>query len=297
MQAQAVQALAHAIANYHEQLALDLFITPDFQKLVQQLAQQKPLEQALQQHQRELQHTHHQPIINSSPGHPNPSPQPEFSKLHQTAGDIEVAQSHPQTSIEHVDPTALEQQRLHVAIATALDALSDRDLYLLYSHVVEYFRATPQHPPQASQRQQVNNQIEQIDRQIERLYQVQAQQQAAIASMQKNLFHNFDRKYRTALADAEATLGQISHAISHKKHYENQLSEWDKQEEVYQAWKSDPKTVEMHSIATVLESPQMQQRLTDINLEIQRQDLTRAEALGQTQQEQDNQQYRQGRGR
>ena len=140
--------------------------------------------------------------------------------------------------------------------------------------MVEYFRAAPLHPPQASQRQQINNQIEQIDRQIERLYQVLAQQQAVIASMQKKPFHSFDRKYKAALADAMATLGQIRKALVHKEHYENQRGEWNRQTQVYQAWERDPKTVEMHSIAAVLESPQMQQRLTDINQELQQGERT-----------------------
>ena len=53
----------------------------------------------------------------------------------------------------------------------------------------------------------------------------------------------------------------------------------------------------MHSIATVLELPQMQQRLTDINRELQRQDQNLAKVLGKFQQERDNQQHRQEQGR
>ena len=216
VQAQAIESLASAIINSHDLVAIDEVITPDFQQLVQDLAEvgrsrlteqlqqiETVIEQVIeQQHQQGgLKQTNNQPTINSSPQNLEYTFQQESTKVHQLAGEIETAVSRSKTSSEVVvTPTALDEQQLRQVIATTLDQLSERDFYLLYSNVVEYFRAAPPRPPAASQMQQVNNQVEQMDRLLERLYQVQAQQQAAIAARQKNLFHNFDRKYYAASA-------------------------------------------------------------------------------------------------
>ncbi|WP_250126517.1 hypothetical protein [Chroococcidiopsis sp. CCMEE 29] len=59
-------------------------------------------------------------------------------------------------------------------------------------------------------------------------------------------------------------MGLISQSINQKEHKEQQLLQWDKLGEAYQAWEKEPHTVEMRNFVEVFKLPQMQARLTNI---------------------------------
>jgi hypothetical protein len=109
-----------------------------------------------------------------------------------------------------------------------------------------------------------------------------------VNEMEKKPFHLWSQKYEAAVAQVKDTMDLISQSVAQKQQKEQQLQQWDKQAEAYQAWEKDPCTIEMSSIAQVLGLPQMQSR-TNIQQEQKRQEQTRLAASRRNQQQQQGQ--------
>ncbi|ARV59047.1 hypothetical protein BZZ01_10725 [Nostocales cyanobacterium HT-58-2] len=71
------------------------------------------------------------------------------------------------------------------------------------------------------------------------------------------------------------------------------LVEWEKQALIHDSWETEPRTIEMKNIALVLQLPQMQQRLTTIKQEQERQQQLRQTEFPRKDMEQ-NQQFNRG---
>lgn len=88
--------------------------------------------------------------------------------------------------------------------------------------------------------------------------------------MQKNPFRIWNGKYDAAGAQVQQTTGLISQSIIQKKQ-KQQLKQWEKLDEAYQAWDKSSQTSQIRSFATVLNSPPIQERLASINQQRQQQ--------------------------
>ncbi|MBW4640943.1 MAG: hypothetical protein KME05_22515 [Gloeocapsa sp. UFS-A4-WI-NPMV-4B04] len=86
--------------------------------------------------------------------------------------------------------------------------------------------------------------------------------------------------------EVQQTTGLINRLITQKEQKEQQLKQLDKLDEVYQAWDKSPQTSQMRSLAQVLNSPLMQERLANINQQRQQQEQLPKSALQQPHQKQ-----------
>ena len=88
--------------------------------------------------------------------------------------------------------------------------------------------------------------------------------------MQKNRFRAWDKKYNPALMELQKATKLINQLTTQKTQKDNQIKEWSKQDEIYQAWKHSPYTTQMQTLAEVFAQPQMQERLTQIQRELEK---------------------------
>ena len=126
-----------------------------------------------------------------------------------------------------------------------VNQLSDRDFCQLHQAVVNHFKDAPPHPPGIAERQFVQNEVKQLQAQINQLWQKQAAQVSLVESMQKNPFRIWNGKYDAAVSQVQATTGLISQSLTQKDQKEQQLQQWEKLDEVHQAWSNSPQTSQM----------------------------------------------------
>ena len=151
-----------------------------------------------------------------------------------------------------------------------IERLTDRDFLQLYQNVVKHFKAAPLSPPPISKRQLVKNEVQQLINQINDLRQNQVKQINIVESMQKNRFRAWDKKYNPALMELQKATKLINQLTTQKTQKDNKIKEWSKQDEIYQAWKHSPYTTQMRTLAEVFAQPQMQERLTQIQRELEK---------------------------
>ena len=163
---------------------------------------------------------------------------------------------------------------------------------LLQQSVVDYFNASPPRPPSAAEQQLVQHEIDKLVKQIDSLWSKQSEQVKLVELMHKNPFHLWNKKYDEAFAQLEKTMSLIGQSIGQKDQKESQLNEWGKQGEAHQDWENNPRTIEMRKIAEILKLQEMQERSANIQ-----QEQLRQTSLGRTQQQNQEQGQRRGRGR
>ena len=183
-----------------------------------------------------------------------------------------------------------EQLIRKVALTQQVEQLSDQEFVGLGQWVAEYFQTAPQRPPSVAEQQQVHHQIEQLDQKLEQLQTQQAAQVAQVGQMQNNPLCAWNKNYQDAVLQLQKTVKQIDSTQSQKNQQQSQLQLWAKLAQVRSNWEKEPQTTQVHSIAEVLNLPQMHQRLDRIQQERFSQ---QAELRQQPQQEQS----RRGRGR
>lgn len=169
--------------------------------------------------------------------------------------------------LQQVEP-ASKQQEQGLEKIEILNRLTDRDFFELYQKVAKHFKAALPSPPPVTDRQLVKNEVQQLVNQINDLRQNQVKQLTIVESMQKNRFRAWDKKYNYALLKLEKTTKLINQLTTQKTQKHNQIKEWSKQDEIYQAWKHSPYTIQMQTLIEVFAQPQMQKRLSQIQQEI-----------------------------
>lgn len=186
-----------------------------------------------------------------------------LNRISEVASELKQGQPLPDKAftVMQVDLQAHYKQATTVE---QLNQLSDPDFLQLHHSVVDYFKTEPPRPPSDAQIQLTHSQIKQLVNQIDSLWAKQAEQIDTVSKKEKNPFHAWNHKYQEAVAEVQKTMGLISQSINQKEHKEQQLLQWDKLGEAYQAWEKEPHTVEMRNFVEVFKLPQMQARLTNI---------------------------------
>jgi len=196
--------------------------------------------------------------------------QPYLDRITEVAHEFKQGKPLPDKAIE-VMQADLQFHHKQLTTTELVTQLSDRDFVQLHQDVSNHFKEAPPSPPAVAERQFVQGKVEQLQAQINHLWQKQTQQAEIVEAMQKNPFRIWNSKYDAAVSQVQATTGLISQSITQKEQKEQQLKQWNKQDEVYQVWDKSPQTSHMRSVASVLNSPPMQERLATINQQRQQQ--------------------------
>jgi hypothetical protein len=193
-----------------------------------------------------------------------------LNRIGEVANDFKQGQPLEDKAIA-VMQADLQADHKHLTTIEQVNQLNDQDFLLLHQGVADYFTSAPPTPPTVIARQSVQDEVKQLQAQINQLWKFQADQVSLVESMQKNPFRIWNGKYDAAISQVQATTGLISQSITQKDKKEQQLQQWTTQEDVYQAWSNSPQTSQMRSLASVLNSPSMQERLANINQQRQQQ--------------------------
>ena len=183
-----------------------------------------------------------------------------------------------------------EQLSQQSVLINQINELSDHEFLQLRQQVRAYFKALPPQPPASSQRQAVEQQMSQWETQLHQLWQQHSSLANVVEQMQSNPFRLWNKKYNEAFEQLECTFKSIEHAIAQKDVCHQQLQQWQRIESSNQNWLSSPQTAQMRHLASVLKTPTMQKRLSDIQQELQRQVEVRRDSV-------QGQQRLKGRGR
>lgn len=179
--------------------------------------------------------------------------------------------------------TDLQAHHKQLITIEQVNQFSDRDFWQLHQAVANHFKDAPLTSPAIAERQFVQNEVKQLVSQINKLWQLQAEQVSLVESMQKNPFRIWNGKYDAAVSQVQQTTNLIIQLLTQK---EQQLQQWEKLDEVHQAWDKSPQTSQMRSLANVLNSPLMQERLANINQLRQQQEQLPKPGLQQPHQQQ-----------
>lgn len=149
-----------------------------------------------------------------------------------------------------------------------IDALTDHQLLYLEQAVKEYFADPVAQLPAPIDRQAIENEISQLQPQIDSLWLEHAQQKKVITALERFPLHELSSKYNSTLDQQLQTIGAIKELFTHKQQLSSKIQEYETQLENHQAWEKQQQTIEMKTIAQILNCPELQSRLTSIKDEI-----------------------------
>lgn len=201
----------------------------------------------------------------------------------------EVANEFKQEQVLPEKANATMQQDLYAhcersQIIAEVDSLGDRDFLLLHQNVNERLKTAPTRPPSQAEVQSTQAEIAQLNTQRENLFMEYSRLNDTINNAGNGFLRNFNREYKQAISAAENVLSQISTVLTQQEQKESQIVKWGKQAQAYRTWENNPKTVQLQKIAQVLQLPQMQERLTNIQQAIGQQEQQEQEKLRYNQQ-------------
>ncbi|MDZ7966401.1 MAG: MobF family relaxase [Nostoc sp. DedSLP03] len=156
-----------------------------------------------------------------------------------------------------------------LAFKKAIDALTDRELLYLEQAVKEYFAQPVAKVPAPVDRQAIENEISQLGPQIDSLWLEHAIQEKTIRAMEHFPLHKLSNKYNLTLEQQLQTIGTIKELVTYQQHLQSKLQEYETQVENHYSWENQQQTIEMKTMAEILNSPQLQSRLTSILDEIE----------------------------
>ncbi|BAY95699.1 relaxase domain-containing protein (plasmid) [Tolypothrix sp. PCC 7712] len=164
----------------------------------------------------------------------------------------------------------LEEPTTFSAFAKAIDELTNQELLYLEQAVKEYFSDSVAKLPPTIDRQAISSQINQLQQQLDSLWIEHAIQEKAIRVMEYFPLHKLSNKYNSALNKQLETIETIKELFTQKQNLESTIQQWESQVQNHETWEKEQKTLEMKTIADVLKSPPLQERLTNIKEELWR---------------------------
>lgn len=159
-------------------------------------------------------------------------------------------------------------QLTQLTFKKVIDALTDQQLLYLEQAVKEYFADPVAQLPAPIDRQAIENEISQLQPQIDSLWLEHAQQKKVITAMERFPLHELSNKYNSTLDQQLQTIGAIKELFTRKQQLCSKIQEYETQLENYHTWDKQQQTIEMKTIAQILNSPELQSRLTLIKDEI-----------------------------
>ncbi|ACC85356.1 MobF family relaxase [Nostoc punctiforme] len=156
-----------------------------------------------------------------------------------------------------------------LAFKKAINALTDRELLYLEQAVKEYFAQPVAQVPAPVDKQAIENEITQLRPQIDSLWLEHAIQEKTIRAMEHFPLHKLSNKYNFTLKQQLQTIGTIKELVTYQQQLQSKLQEYEAQVENHHSWKNQQQTIEMKTMAEILNSPQLQSRLTSILDEIE----------------------------
>ncbi|WP_317986633.1 MobF family relaxase [Nostoc sp. MS1] len=159
-------------------------------------------------------------------------------------------------------------QLTQLTFKKVIDALTDHQLLYLEQAVKEYFADPVAQVPTPIDRQAIENEISQLQPQIDSLWLEHAQQKKVITAMERFPLHELSSKYNLTLDQQLQTIGAIKELFTYKQQLSSKIQEYETQLENHQAWNKQQQTIEMRTIAQILNCPELQSRLTSIKDEI-----------------------------
>ncbi|AUT04683.1 mobilization protein (plasmid) [Nostoc sp. CENA543] len=160
-------------------------------------------------------------------------------------------------------------QLTQLAFQKAIDALTDQELLYLEQAVKEYFAQPVAQAPIPINKEAIENEINQLQPQIDSLWLEHAQQEKAIRFMERFPLHKLSNKYNSTLDQQLQTIGAIKELFTHKQQLELKIQDYETLVENHHSWEKEQQTVEMKTMAEILNSPGFQSRLTLIKDEIE----------------------------
>jgi len=212
----------------------------------------------------------------------------EFSPLHPSSSaplpsSSPTVRTQPPNFAE-ISLTDSQQEDTRLTIKQAIDALSDRELLYLEQAVQEYFSQPVAQVPEPIDRQAIEAEISQIEPQLDNLWILHATQKKAITAMEFIPLHKLTNKYNSTLEQQLQTIETIKELFTHKQQLQSLIQEYETQVENHSDWEKQQETIEMKTIAEVLNSPPLQERLINIKEELcQKQQQKQAELIAQYQ--------------
>jgi len=159
----------------------------------------------------------------------------------------------------------------NLAVVEQLNLLPQRDLVGLHQVVDNYLKTAPSPPPPEAERQVITGEVQQLTQSINSLGKQQKEAIAAVEAMQKSPLRNWNGKYDAAVAQVQQTATKLEQAIALQQQKANQIGQWGKQGQAYQAWNQEPRTADMKLLAQGLNSPQIRERLANAQKQSQQQ--------------------------
>ncbi|BAY66759.1 mobilization protein TraI-like protein (plasmid) [Calothrix brevissima NIES-22] len=151
-----------------------------------------------------------------------------------------------------------------------INELTNQELLYLEQAVNEYFSDSVAQLPPTIDRQAISSQINQLQQQLDSLWIEHAIQEKAIRVMEYFPLHKLSNKYNSALNKQLETIETIKELFTQKQNLESTIQQWESQVKNHETWEKEQKTLEMKTIADVLKSPILQERLTTIKEELWR---------------------------
>ncbi len=164
----------------------------------------------------------------------------------------------------------LEEQTTFSSFSKAINELTNLELLYLEQAVNEYFSDSLAQLPPTIDRQAISSQINQLQQQLDSLWIEHAIQEKSIRVMEYFPLHKLSNKYNSALNKQLETIGTIKELFTRKQNLESTIQQWESQVQNHETWEKEQKTLEMKTIADVLKSPPLQERLTNIKEELWR---------------------------
>ncbi|WP_375491828.1 MobF family relaxase [uncultured Nostoc sp.] len=160
-------------------------------------------------------------------------------------------------------------QLTQLAFKKDIDALTDRELLYLEQAVNEYFAVPVAQVPTPIDRQAIESEISQLQPQIDSLWLEHANQEQVIKTMECFPLHKLSNKYNLTLEQQLQTLGTIKELVTYQQQLQSKIQEYEAQIENHLSWEKQQQTIEMKTMAEILNSPQLQSRLTSVKDEIE----------------------------
>ncbi|MBD2303439.1 MobF family relaxase [Nostoc sp. FACHB-190] len=157
------------------------------------------------------------------------------------------------------------------AFQKSIDSLTNQELLYLEQAVKEYFSQPVAQKPLPIDRQAIENQINQLQQQINSLWEEHAQQEKIIKSLERLPFHQLSNKYNLVVNQQLQTINTIKELFTQKQQLEASIKDWEIQTQNYQFWDRKQETIDMKVLTLVLQSAPLQEQLSTIKNELLRQ--------------------------
>ena len=225
--------------------------------------------------------------------------QPSVMSLNSANGNQQLLKLYPLQDIALKNEKSITPQVLvtttqqnfdahkQAEIVEGVNKLSDHEFLQLKQRVEEYFNTAPQ-PPSLAERRLIQDDINLLVKEIDRLRSKQKEQENIINSKGNNLLNllrPWDKEYQQALAGGAKTMESLAQSLDQKAQKESKIKVWENQGEFYQTWEKNPCTIEMKKFAEVFQLPQIRERFANIQQTIQKREQPRQGNLNPNQQQ------------